>query len=91
MAVPEHTDRQAAEKISVGFAIGIPYSRSLTADEGDLIASIGLDNDLVSLGNNLLVGHVCTPICGAHVVLRRLSRQAITRGKMRVVQYHTAV
>jgi hypothetical protein len=67
MAMPEHTDSQTAEKISIRFPIGIPYSRPLTADEGYWISSIGLDNDLVSLGNNILVGHVCAPICGDYV------------------------
>src|SRR5262249_51624071 len=77
MAVPEHSNCQAAEKISVRFALGVPYGCSLTADEGDRVSSIGLDNDLVSLGNNLLVGHVSTPIysdhapCDDHVALRR--------------------
>ncbi len=65
--MPEYTDGQTGEKISVRFPIGIPYSRSLTADEGYWISPVGLDNDLVSLGNDILIGHVYAPICGDHV------------------------
>src|SRR2546427_4478984 len=81
MAVPKHTDRYASQKISVGFPIGVPYCRPLTTNERYGVASVGLDNDLLSLGNNILVGHVGTPICGDHIARWRSRRQAITRGK----------
>jgi hypothetical protein len=78
--MPEHTDSKTAEKISVRFPIGIPYGRPLTADEGYWISPIGLDNDLVSLGNNVLIGHVCAPICGDRVA------RPLPGGKRRLVR-----
>jgi hypothetical protein len=67
MAMAKHTDRQASEKIRVRFSISIPYCRPLTADKGHWISPVGLDNDLVSLGNNVLIGHVGAPIYGDRV------------------------
>src|SRR5262249_52456220 len=98
MAVPKHTHRYAGQKIRIRFAFSIPYGRPLTTDKGDRIASVGLDSDLVSLGNNLLVSHVCAPsvaimsLCGNYVA-RLFSGDEVARplpgGKMRVVRYHT--